>query len=148
MFKPIDLDEAIERLIEKLQGGGLPGGAGESINRQMQELRSSLVSVAPEMGTEIAEGIRGNLVGVGENIAQEIKDNLAGTDIRIQAQMGPVQVQLTDGSNALQNLTTQTVAAVSNGLSTFFTKLFNNDSSLKTGDINAGINPSNIQNIA
>ena len=110
-------------------------------------ISASLTENASAVGGQIAVGMAEQMGPVGIAIANSIRENLAGTDINIKAQIGPIQVQLTDGGGALAKLTGGVVSTVQAGLSKFFTDLFNSDQSLRgAGTGGNPPSPSEIQN--
>ena len=117
-------------------GGAVTGNVGEALATEQQQTQAATVSSGEEMGALIVVGMKSNIEGIGQTIAEEIKANLAGTDIKIQAQMGPIQVQITDGGNTLQRLGDGMIDTTKSIITSAFNAAFNSDGNPKDPDVN------------
>ena len=103
------------------------GSVGEVLSTATQSLKTALIDSGLETGAQIALGMQNNIEGIGKSIAEEIKSNLAGHAIDINANVGPIQVQITDGGGALKKLGDGMVGVVTGAIKGTLNALFNTD---------------------
>jgi len=115
--------------------GDVSSNIGEVIATKKQEAEAATVSSGEEMGELIVLGMKNNIKGIGETIANEIKANLVGESIDINANVGPIQVQITDGGNALRTLGDGMVDTVKGAFTTVLNTIFNSDGNQKDAGV-------------
>ena len=125
--------------------GAATGNAGEVLAKKEQETKAADGCCVPgeEMGALIVLGMKNNIEGIGKTIANEIKANLAGNVIDINANVGPMQVQITDGGNALKRLGEGMVDTVKGVVTSALDAIFNSDGNPK----DPGTNPTSAKNV-
>ena len=103
---------------------------GTALAEAAQSIRTSLVEGGPEIGSSIAISMKDNMEPVGAAIADSMKKHLKGNIIDINAKIGPIQVQLTDGGRALKKMDLGIVSKFEALISGFVNKVFNTDMSI------------------